>query len=43
MWTRTPIDHGDLVRVIGRFTKHNQYTLTLDDQVEAEDDDSIET
>lgn len=21
MWIRTPIDHGDLVRVIGRFTK----------------------
>ena len=21
MWTRTPIDHGDLVRVIGKFTK----------------------
>lgn len=23
MWTRTPIDHGDLVRVIGKFTKQN--------------------
>lgn len=31
MWTRTPIDHGDLVRVIGKFSKQNNYTLTLDD------------
>jgi hypothetical protein len=31
MWTRTPIDHGDLVRVIGKFSKANNYTLTLDD------------
>ena len=31
MWTRTPIDHGDMVRVIGRFTKANGYTLSLDD------------
>ena len=23
MWIRTPIDHGDLVRVIGRFNKQN--------------------
>jgi len=23
MWVKTPVDHGDLVRVIGRFTKAN--------------------
>jgi hypothetical protein len=40
MWTRTPIDHGDVVRVIGRFNKANQYTLVLDDQVDADDDDT---
>ena len=39
MWTKTPIDHGDLVRVIGRFTKQNQYTLVLDDQVDTEEED----
>ena len=38
MWTRTPIDHGDLVRVIGKFSKQNTYTLTLDDQ----DEDNID-
>ena len=31
-WTRTPIDHGDYLRVIGRFKKSNNYTLTLDDE-----------
>lgn len=40
MWTRTPIDHGDIIRVIGRFTKSNQYTLVLDDQVDGEDEES---
>lgn len=40
MWTRTPIDHGDVVRVIGRFTKQNHYTLVLDDQVDVDDDDN---
>ncbi|CDW90542.1 dna replication atp-dependent helicase dna2 [Stylonychia lemnae] len=30
-WIRTPIDHGDIVRIIGQFKKSNQYTLTLDD------------
>jgi len=34
MWTRTPIDHGDLVRVVGKFNKANNYALTLDDQDE---------
>ena len=38
MWTRTPIDHGDLVRVIGKFSKQNNYTLTLDDQDEDAED-----
>ena len=38
MWTRTPIDHGDLVRVIGKFTKLNKYTLSLDDQDEDTED-----
>ena len=27
MWTRTPTDHGDLIRVIGKFSKQNNYTL----------------
>ena len=31
-WTRTPIDHGDYLRVIGAFKKSNNYTLTLDDE-----------
>jgi hypothetical protein len=31
-WTRTPIDHGDYLRVIGKFKKSNNYTLTLDDE-----------
>ena len=30
-WVRTPIDHGDIIRVIGSFKKSNSYTLTLDD------------
>lgn len=39
MWVKTPIDHGDLVRVIGRFTKTNQYTLVLDDQVDNDEEE----
>jgi hypothetical protein len=31
-WIRTPIDHGDYIRVIGKFKKSNHYTLTLDDE-----------
>jgi hypothetical protein len=31
-WMRTPIDHGDYLRVIGKFKKSNNYTLTLDDE-----------
>eukprot|EP00347_Sterkiella_histriomuscorum_P013745 403363527 len=30
-WVRTPIDHGDIVRIIGQFKRQNNYTLTLDD------------
>ena len=41
MWTRTPVDHGDMVRVIGKFSKLNGYQLILDDQDEdAEDGES---
>ena len=43
MWTRTPIDHGDLVRVIGKFTKLNNYTLTLDDADEDTHDGEANT
>ena len=41
MWIRTPVEHGDMVRVIGKFSKLNEYQLILDDQDEdAEDGES---
>ena len=30
-WMKTPVDHGDTVRIIGSFSKQNNQTLTLDD------------
>lgn len=38
MWVRTPIDHGDVVRVIGKFSQNNGWTLTLDDQGDQEEE-----
>ena len=31
-WIRTPVDHGDYIRIIGQFKQSNHFTLTLDDE-----------
>jgi len=33
MWAKTTVDHGDIVRVLGVYSKKNGYTLTLDDML----------
>lgn len=31
VWVRSPVEVGDMVRVIGKFSKQNEYTLLLDE------------